>query len=237
MSIKALFIGSIGVVTETSDYQRRAYNQAMSEHGLSWEWSPEIYKELLQSNGGKQRLHTLSRSTGQPLDQDTIDNIHARKTALACEMIKEDQLSPRAGLVDLIKSAKEHGAKVAWVTSTYEENTNAILEAADGQLSKAHFDHIFHRPDIENSKPAPDAYENALQHFGLEASECIAIEDSLTSLLAAKAAGIFTVATLGDFHDEQVDNIADVVLDSLDETSWGELTKQAEASRSMAQTA
>ncbi|MEM1325520.1 MAG: HAD-IA family hydrolase [Bacteroidota bacterium] len=234
MNIKALFIGSIGVVTETSDYQRRAYNQAMKENGLSWNWDKDTYKELLKSNGGKLRLEVLSSATGQPLEQSKIDKIHARKTEIAGELVRKDQLKPRTGLIELIKSAKADGAIVAWVTSTYEANTNALIEASNGELTADHFDHIFHRTDINNSKPAPDAYQNALRHFNLEASECVAIEDSLTSLLAAKAADVFTVATLGDFHDEQVENIADLVLDHLGVTSWAELKKEAQASRQMA---
>lgn len=234
MNIKALFIGSIGVVTETSDYQRRAYNQAMSEHGLNWEWTPELYKELLQSSGGKKRLLTLSKSTNQPLNEEMIDKIHTRKTELACEMIEKDQLAPRPGVVSLIKAAKKAGAKVAWVTSTYPENTNSLIAASNGQLSKGDFDYIFHRTDTKHGKPSPSVYQTAMKRFELKAFECVAVEDSLTSILAAKAAGIFTVATLGEFHDEQVENIADLVLESLGETSWEKLVKQVASAPQMA---
>lgn len=235
MSVKALFIGSIGVVTETSDYQRRAYNQAMKEHSLNWEWDTETYKELLKSNGGKLRLEVLSKATGQSLDQATIDKIHARKTEIAGELIIKDQLKPRAGLIKLIKAAKADGAIVAWVTSTYEANTNALIEASNGELSTDHFDHIFHRDEIKSSKPSPDVYHFVLQHFNLDASECVAVEDSLGSLLSAKAAGIFTVVTLGKFHEEQVENIADLVLDSLEEISWEQLKKQTPSIRKTTQ--
>ncbi|MEM8528047.1 MAG: HAD-IA family hydrolase [Bacteroidota bacterium] len=228
MSAKALFIGSIGVVTETSEYQRKAYNQAMSENGLDWQWTPAIYKDLLKSNGGKNRLHLLSQATQQPLQEEIIDKIHARKTALATQMVVADQLSPRAGLVKLVKEAKQAGAIVAWVTSTYEENTNALLEASQDQLSESDFDYIFHRTDATAGKPSPSIYQAALKHFDLHASNCIAIEDSLISLLAAKAAGIFTVASLGAYHDESVENIADLVVSGLDETNWSKLVEQFE---------
>ena len=229
MTLKALFIGSIGVVTETSEYQRRAYNQALAEHGMNWEWTPEIYQELLKSNGGQQRLHLLSTATQQPLATSLIEKIHARKTELAAQMIQQDQLSPRPGVVALIQAAKQAGMTVAWVTSTFEENTQAILAASNGQLSADDFDHIFHRKDAVQGKPAPDIYHTALAHFGLAPEECIAVEDSLISLLAAKSAGLFTVATLGAYHNEQVDNIADLVFKGLDETSWTQLAQRFEA--------
>ena len=226
MKVKALFIGSIGVVTETSEYQRRAYNQAMSENGMNWEWTPTTYKELLKSSGGKQRLQTLSIATQQPLTQEKIDQIHSRKTELAGQMIESDQLQPRPGLVKLIEQAKKAGAKVAWVTSTYEANTDALLRASNGALTKEHFDHIFHREDAENGKPSPHIYHKALEHFDLNAADCVAVEDSINSILSAKGAGIFTVATLGEYHDESVDNIADMVVDDLSQMNWERLCEQ-----------
>lgn len=214
------------MVTETSDYQRRAYNQSMAEHGVNWEWSPEVYRDLLKSNGGKDRLRLLSASTNQPLSDNLIQQVHARKTQLAGEMIVADKVPPRPGLVNLIREAKKGGAKVAWVTSTYPENTESLLTAAGSQLSADDFDHIFHREDVSAGKPSPEIYEVALRHFQVDASEAIAIEDSLISLLAAKGAGIFSVATLGEYHDEHLEHIADLVYPDLSRVSWSQLVKQ-----------
>ena len=36
MQTTHLFLGSIGVLAETSDIQRRAYNAALSEAGVPW---------------------------------------------------------------------------------------------------------------------------------------------------------------------------------------------------------
>ena len=42
MQTTHLFLGSIGVLAETSDIQRRAYNAALSEAGVPWEWNPDL---------------------------------------------------------------------------------------------------------------------------------------------------------------------------------------------------
>ncbi len=221
-----LFIGSIGVVAETSELQRQAYNGAMAENNIAWEWSREVYKELLKSSGGKSRLHLLSAATDHKLSDDLIEKIHTGKTAIAGELIKEQSINPRPGLVSLIKQAKNSGAKVAWVTTTGEENTSAILDAVQTELPASYFDYIFHREDAENGKPSPDIYHAALKRLQITSSSCIAIEDSLNSILAAKVAGIFTVASLGAYHNEPVENIADLILPSLDETNWTELIQE-----------
>ncbi|MGD1841906.1 MAG: HAD-IA family hydrolase [Thermonemataceae bacterium] len=230
MTPKALFIGSIGAVAETSELQRLAYNQAMAEQGLNWEWTPETYRALLRSSGGQDRLRLLSDATHQNLTDEVIQKIHSQKTILACEMIIDQKVTPRPGVVSLIKQAKETGAKVAWVTSTYPANTDAILASSNGALTKDSFDYIFHREEVQEGKPSPEIYQKALQRFGLEASDCIALEDSLISALAAKGAGIFTIVTPGQYHDEHVENIADRVFLSLAQTNWKELVTHYQAS-------
>ena len=229
MKTKVLFIGSIGVVAETSELQRQAYNQALEENGVDWNWNKEVYKRLLQRSGGQDRLDMLAVATGQSLSQSTIEKIHARKTELACELVKEQVSGPRAGVAEMIQEAKADGVKVAWVTTTGQENTDAILHACGDNIKAEDFDHIFHRLDAVKGKPHPDIYFEALKHFDVRSEECIAIEDSLNSILAAKGAEIFTVATLGDYHDEHVDNIADVVLDSLSDTDWAKLKTELQA--------
>ena len=41
--MKALLFGSIGVIAETSELQRQAYNMAFAEHGLDWYWNVANY--------------------------------------------------------------------------------------------------------------------------------------------------------------------------------------------------
>ena len=223
MKPKVLFIGSIGTVAETSELQRQSYNQALKENGVQWEWTPEVYHKLLKSNGGQDRLDMLSMATNQNLSDSQIKSIHARKTELAGQRIIEESVQPRPGLMELISQAKTDSVKVAWVTTTGTENTGAILKAFDGVLSASDFDYIFHRTDAENGKPSPDIYHTAIKHFGVHASECIAIEDSLNSVIASKGAGVFSVVTPGAYHVDDVNTIAELLFDDLDKTSWTEL--------------
>lgn len=215
MQPKALFIGSIGVVSETSEFQRQAYNKALRESGLGWEWSPEVYPKLLRTSGGMQRLETLAAATNQSVGRETVTKIHRRKTELAGREIVAQRVPLRPGVAELIRAARAAGAKVAWVTSTSPANTNALLEAAGDALSADDFDRIFHRDDAAQGKPSPDVYHAALEYFGLAAEDCLAVEDSVDSVLAAKGAGVYVIATLGANHaGAPVNNIADEVYDS-----------------------
>ena len=213
--MKALLIGSIGVVTETSDIQRQSYNYALKEAGLDWNWDLDTYKELLGFSGGMARLELLAAATNQAVSNETITQIHRRKTEIACKQIVEDSLQPRPGLIELIKKAQERQLDVYWVTSTGSENTSAILEAAD-DLSSNDFKQIYLRSDVAEGKgkPAADIYEKVMSDHGLKPSECIALEDSLPSALAAKRAGLRTFVYQGELHEECVTGVVDGICKS-----------------------
>lgn len=216
MTPTALFIGSIGVMAETSDIQRRAYNQALKEAGLDWEWDKETYRELLTDSGGVKRLSRLNQEREANLSDEEIKKIHARKTELACQEIVNNKTSLRPGVAETIAKALEQGIKVALVTSTYQENIDAISKAAGDDLPLDKFAAVMTRDDAENNKPAPDVYLAALKRLSVDSSEVIAIEDSQPSLHAAKQAGIYTVVTPGKFTNQQDFSEADQKLSSLE---------------------
>ncbi|MEM7006261.1 MAG: HAD-IA family hydrolase [Pseudomonadota bacterium] len=212
---KAFLIGSIGVIAETSDIQRRAYNQALKEAGLDWHWDVELYKTLLKQNGGRDRLHCLSIDKDAGLSEDDILRIHARKTDIACEEIVTNGVPLRSGVSDLIALAKSRNSKLAFVTTTYRQNINAIAEGAYPSLNLCDFDAIMTTDDVQETKPHPEVYLKALKALQLTAGECLAIEDSETSLRSAKQAGLKTIVTPGRFTQDQDFSLADGMYPSL----------------------
>lgn len=215
MSTTALLFGSIGTLVESSDIQRRAYNAALAEAGLAWVWDRETYAELLTQAGGKERLAMLAAATNAHLTPAQIEAIHARKTALACEELVRDGATLRPGVARAIERAKARGLKVAFVTTTYPPNVDAIFDAARGSLAKDDFAYVGTRADVANGKPSPDAYERALVKLGISPSDALAIEDTATSVMSAKRAGIATIATPGAYAAEQDFWQADLVVESL----------------------
>lgn len=215
MTKKALLLGSIGAIAETSDIQRRAYNQALKEANLDWQWDETTYAELLTQAGGKDRLSMLAAATGTSLTPEQIDAIHARKTEIACDEVIKTAAGLRPGVEALVQAAKDKGMKLALVTTTYQPNIDAILESAGDALSAGDFDHIVARDAIKHGKPAPDCYVAALKALGIDARDALAVEDTPNSVMAAKRAGIAVIATPGKLTAGQDFWQADLVLDSL----------------------
>ncbi|MEL7491974.1 MAG: HAD-IA family hydrolase [Pseudomonadota bacterium] len=215
MSVSTLFFGSIGVIAETSDIQRQAYNEAMEEARLPWRWDRETYAALLEMSGGKDRLRLLRDATGADLSDDVIDLIHKRKTSLACARLRHEGVPLRDGVRDLIDLALARGVQIGWVTSTYKENIDAIIDAAREDFSTNLFRVIVTREDLSAGKPDPEAYIRAMREIGARPDQTIAIEDTTLSVLAAKRAKIRTILTPGDLTRGQDRHDADFAFQSL----------------------
>jgi HAD superfamily hydrolase (TIGR01509 family) len=212
---KSILFGSIGTIVETSDIQRQAYNDAMREAGLGWHWDRTTYAELLLQSGGKDRLAHLAAATSGVLPQATIDQIHTRKTELACARMALEGVAPRPGVADLIALAKARGLKLGFVTTTYQVNIDAVFAAVGAAFGRDDFDFITSRDKVTRGKPFPDAYETTLAALGVTASEAVAIEDTALSAMSAKRAGIDVVVTPGALTAEQDFWQADLVLGGL----------------------
>jgi HAD superfamily hydrolase (TIGR01509 family) len=118
-------------------------------------------------------------------------DLEARKDDLMVAVYKRD-LKPIAGVadalgaIDLPKSIGTNGPRA-----------RALL-ALEVTGLKPHFgERLTTFEDVERGKPFPDVYLLAAQRAGFAASDCIVVEDSLTGVKAAVAAGCYTLGFTG----------------------------------------
>jgi HAD superfamily hydrolase (TIGR01509 family) len=191
VSSSAILLGSISTVVDTSELQRRAFNEAFSRHGLDWEWDRDRYVAMLESNGGRDRIAEYARSVGESVDADAV---HATKSQIFQELLGSSAQRPRPGVAETIRAAHEQGLRVGLVTSTSKENVAALLDAVKGEIGAGELDVVVDSSRVEATKPDPAAYRVALDELGLEAAQCVAVEDNVGGVRAAAAAGIPCVA-------------------------------------------
>lgn len=86
---------------------------------------------------------------------------------------------------------KDNDYKIGLASSGEYHNLIHILETTN---LKSFFDVVVSGNDMNESKPAPDVYLETLKQLDLQASECIAIEDSTYGIQAATSAGIECLA-------------------------------------------
>lgn len=217
VQLKAVIFGAIGVIAETSDLQRQAFNLAFREQGLDWDWDAHTYRRLLSINGGQARLRAYRDEDAQHSDvsEAMIATLHERKTYHYAALTAKGTLTPRVGVAELIKACQDAGVRVAFCTSTSVENVDAIKAALGDTLDFSAFASITTLNKIAAVKPAPDAYLHCLSQLRLSAHEVVAIEDTPVSMSSAIAAGIAVIATPGAMTNDQDFSGAELIIDNL----------------------
>lgn len=219
--LQALIFDVDGTLAETErDGHRRAFNQAFAAAGLDWEWSIDLYGQLLEVAGGKERIQFfLDRYRPDqipPGDRSTwIAELHAAKTRHYRSLLQAGGIPPRPGVCRLLQAARAQGVRLAIATTSALDNAIALLQTTLGPDSPNWFEVIAAGDSVAAKKPAPDVYEYVLQALDLPPEGCVAIEDSQQGLAAATGAQLATVITCNDYTRHQDFRRAHLVLDHL----------------------
>jgi HAD superfamily hydrolase (TIGR01509 family) len=218
--IEALIFDVDGTLADTEEAHRQAFNEAFRAHGLDFCWSRELYRELLQVTGGKERLAAFfyrARLTASERIRlsELIPRLHATKTSFYRESMERGRVPLRPGVRRLMAEARAAGVRLAIASTTSPDNVSALLEGALGYGALNEFSVIATGDAVPRKKPAPDIYLLALSRLGVTARRAVAFEDSAIGVAAAKAAGLLTVATPSDWTQGQDFTAADLVLSCL----------------------
>lgn len=187
--MKAVFIGSISAMADTSEIQREAFNQAFKEARLEWHWSRDDYRARLEQSGGRDRIAAYARESGVNVDADAL---HARKTALFQDALRGGAAQLREQTQAILEYARTHDLKAAFVSGTSADSLAALLAGFGGEEALG-LDLVTSGAD-GTPKPDPALYLYALETLNLEATDVLAVEDNRAGVDAAKAAGIKVLA-------------------------------------------
>jgi HAD superfamily hydrolase (TIGR01509 family) len=120
-----------------------------------------------------------------------------------------DSIPWRPGARALLAELAARGVPCALVTMSYTRLANTMTD----QLPPGTFATVVTGDQVNDGKPHPEAYLTAIRRLGVEASYCVAIEDSPTGITSAEAAGAIVVAVP---HHVPIDTAPGrVLLDSL----------------------
>jgi beta-phosphoglucomutase-like phosphatase (HAD superfamily) len=223
--LKAIIFGDIGTMAEVADMERQAYNAAFKQAGLDWKWSAIAYKELLKTEGGEERIRAFRDAVPAraEVDDKAIKKIHAAKETGFTELIGQAKLSPRPGVKELMDACIAADVKVAWCASSSADSVKALSKVLAKQLPLKELASTASTDRGAAATSPSDSYAKCLEELGLRAAEVVAIEDTPTGVQAAKAAGIFTVATPGETAVGQDFSAADLEVTSLSSVTLEEL--------------
>lgn len=227
MPLTAVIFDVDGTLAETEEIHRKAFNEIFRQHGLSWHWSKERYKELLAVTGGKERMRhfieAYAPDDGGELAWEQIAAMHAEKTKRYKEMVTSADMALRPGVAGFIASCREQGLRLAIATTTSRSNVDALLTTTLGPESLEWFEAIGAGEQAERKKPAPDVYDWVLAKLGVPAPHCLAVEDSYNGVQAALAAGLPCLVTPSFYTQDEDLTGALKVASTLEQVSLDEL--------------
>jgi HAD superfamily hydrolase (TIGR01509 family) len=221
--LEALLFDVDGTLADTErDGHRVAFNKAFAEAGLGWDWTVELYDDLLSVTGGKERirfyLEKYLPEFTPPEDITTFAaGLHQRKTHFYLHMLQQGEIPLRNGVRRLLEAARSAGLRMGIATTTTPENVTYLLNSTLGEAAPDWFEVIAAGDIVPAKKPAPDIYQYALEQMGLSAASCLAFEDSYNGILSAVAAGLKTLVTVNDYTRDHDFSAAALVVDQLGE--------------------
>ncbi|PSJ17382.1 HAD family hydrolase [Nitrosomonas supralitoralis] len=223
--LQAVLFDVDGTLADTEqDGHRIAFNAAFKQFNLDWNWDIDLYGELLQITGGKERIRFYMENYAPTMLnkndlKDWIVSLHKAKTKYFESQMETGSIPLRPGVARLIQELRQEKVKLAIATTTTMENVISLLKSTLGAESIDWFDVIGAGDIVPLKKPAPDIYHWVLNQLNLSAQQCIAIEDSENGLQSARAALLSTLITVSGYTSLQNFDGAVAVLSDLGEPS------------------
>lgn len=129
------------------------------------------------------------------------------------------------GAPRLLAEVEAVGLPRALVSSSSRAVVDAVLDA----VGREHFDVTVSGDDVTRTKPSPDPYLRAAALLGVDASSCVALEDSLPGATSARSAGCVTIVVPSVARVP--DDVADLQVDSLENVDLAVLGQLMESLR------
>lgn len=221
----ALLFDCDGVIVETEELHRLAYNGAFEAFGLEVEgepvvWTTEYYDVLQNTVGGgkpKMKWHFTETMGGKwpvctkavegggevggapPSDEAArsalVDALQDKKTEIY-KVIVEEAATARPGVLALMDAAiATPGVAVGICSAATRAGFEKVVNSVVGKERLAQLDCVIAGDDVSAKKPDPMIYNVARERLGMDPSQCVVIEDSLVGLRAAKSANMRCIIT------------------------------------------
>ena len=193
--LKAIIFDMDGVLVDSEPFILEAATQMLAEHGLTAQ--QEDFKPFVGA-GEDRFVGGPAEKYGLTLD---IPAAKARTYAIYDE-ITRGHLEPLSGVRDFIAAARAMGLRLAVASSA--DRIKIGINLREIGIDPGSFDAIVSGEDVENKKPSPDIFLVAAERLGALPAECIVVEDAVTGVAAAKAAGMRCLALTTSFTPDQL---------------------------------
>lgn len=201
--MKALIFDMDGVIVDSEVYWNA------DQFILLKQYIPNWTKDHQQSLIGLSIFDTYKLLVNKHGLNKTEEEFLAEVNEIAT-LVYTQQCNLLEGFMDTITSLKQKKVLIGLASSS---KTDWIQMVIDRFQLKPYFKVIVSAEDISGpGKPAPDIYLYTAKKLEVDVKECVVIEDSNHGVLAAKAAGMYTIGLRNGFNDIQNLSKADHII-------------------------
>lgn len=187
-----------GVLIDAREWHYESLNKALRLFGT------EIsrYDHLVTFDGlpTRKKLEMLSMEQNLPVKLHSF--INELKQEYTWQIVYT-QCKPIFQHRYALSKLKEKGYKIAVCSNSISKTIELMMEKAG--LSE-YLDFFLSNQDVVKGKPDPEIYTKAITRFGLNAKQCLVVEDNQNGIKAALASGA---------HLLKVDNPSDVTYNNI----------------------
>jgi pyrophosphatase PpaX len=186
--IKLVVFDFDGVLVNSNEAFAGAYREAVERAGVGQDFNYDDIK----SQFGKPYIEVFKGSGGGACDEETMERVYSHFVDITSS---EDFTSSVTRIKGVRKSLS--GMKKSFSLAVGSGNSRRML---NGLLSKLglsrYFDFVVSGDDVAKGKPSPDMLIKAMRHFKVKPREAVYVGDSSHDIVAAKRAGMRSVAVL-----------------------------------------
>ncbi|NJM17745.1 MAG: HAD family phosphatase [Richelia sp. RM2_1_2] len=218
--IKAVIFNFNGIIINDESIHQQLIEEILLEENLVLK--PGEYQQISLGRSDRVCLQNLLASRGRVVDDKYLTKLLQKKAQNYVEQIETlEKLPLYSGLDDFIFKIRSSNLKLAIVSGTIRQEIELVLHRAE--LAE-YFKIIVAGDDVTTSKPKPDGYLLAVERLkqeypelNLQANECLAIEDTLFGVQAAKAADMKVVGVANTYPFHMLQRQANWTVDYLTE--------------------
>jgi len=201
--LKAILFDLDGTLIDSEHFHFDCWNEVLHDYGIELsynDWVQNYAGIPMPSNAACLiKKYQLTVSHGELVN---------KREQLTLNRLKTSGVSLMPFAVEALNFFSAAKLTIALVTSSPKQDVEAIFER--NGLGRF-FTQIITRTDVKNSKPDPESYLLCMEKLSLSKHECLAFEDTINGVRAAKAAGISCYAVQNNQAEHGRLQIADQV--------------------------
>jgi beta-phosphoglucomutase len=220
MTLKAILFDFNGIIINDENIHLELINEILLAENLSP--LETDFRSLCLGRSDRACLTDILSLRGRLVSEAYLNKLIAKKAVLYQEKIQ--QITPLpiySELEDFLVEMTEEGLTIGLVSGALRSEIEFILEKTN---LRQYFQIIVAGDDVTNSKPAPDSYLLAVKKIQQQESElelivanCLAIEDTIAGIQAAKSAGMQVVGVAHTYPLHILQRQANWAVDNLGE--------------------